>query len=235
MWGSILELIPKWSVIFQGFMIFFVPFILIRTTSWARAKEDTISTRAKKAAGSIGGGVPYGETSIGTSGTKKVAKPDGSADLSEGPTGASYSGQFREDLQRFKEMSTDMHDVSFRELRIGGIKLQAALIFVDGLTDKDKMDRNILKPLMDAYQVFKDPHTIPEAKDLKDILIHEIVLISEVEFTDNVKLSLQKVLFGSVVLLVEGIPEAIVLSTPKGNTRGIEEPESEAVLRGSRS
>lgn len=48
MWGSILELIPKWSVIFQGFMIFFVPFILIRTTSWARAKEDTISTRAKK-------------------------------------------------------------------------------------------------------------------------------------------------------------------------------------------
>ncbi|MEK3968246.1 spore germination protein [Paenibacillus sp. FSL H7-0323] len=235
-WNIILEIIPKWSVIFQAIMIFFVPFILIRMMSWANVKEDTISTRAKKAAGSIGGGVPYGEASLGSSNTKKVAKADDSVGIiEESSTGASYSGQFREDLQRFKEMSTDMHDVSFRELRIGGIKLQAALIFVDGLTDKDKMDRNILKPLMNAYKVFKDPHTIPEAKDLKDILIHEIVLISEVEFTDDVKLSLQKVLFGSVVLLVEGIPEAIVLSTPKGNTRGIEEPESEAVLRGSRS
>lgn len=56
MWNIILEIIPKWSVIFQAIMIFFVPFILIRMMSWANVKEDTISTRAKKAAGSIGGG-----------------------------------------------------------------------------------------------------------------------------------------------------------------------------------
>lgn len=47
-WNIILEIIPKWSVIFQAIMIFFVPFILIRMMSWANVKEDTISTRAKK-------------------------------------------------------------------------------------------------------------------------------------------------------------------------------------------
>lgn len=48
------------------------------------------------------------------------------------------------------------------------------------------------------------------------------------------RLSLQKVLFGSAVLLIDGMSEVFILGTPKGNTRSVEEPISEALLRGPR-
>jgi spore germination protein len=240
-WNEVIELIPSWGVVFQGIMIFCVPFIILRSIGWAKAKEDQISTRAKKATGSKGGGVPQGEASGGKSisaGSKEqkskdeVPKDEVTKDKGERIT---YSGHLKEDLQKFKEISVDMHDVNIRELRIGSIKTRAAILYVDGLTDEDKMDQNILKPLMNAYQPFKDMNAVPEAKQLQDILIQEVLLISEIELTNNAYLTLQKVLFGSAVLLVEGISEAFVLSSPKGITRGIQEPESEAVLRGSRS
>lgn len=235
MWSKIIQLIPSWGVAFQAIMIFCVPFAIIRTTNWARAKEDKITTRAKKATGSKGGGVPYGEQSVGGSNDEMSKTEDSAATADKiDSTGMNYSGRFEEDLQRFKDISVDMEDVNVRELRIGGIKVRAALLFLDGLTDKDKMDRNILKPLMNAYEPFKDMNTIPEGKVLKDIILHEVVLVSEIEFTNNLKMSLQKVLFGSAVLIVDGMSEVFVLSSPKGNTRGIEEPVSEALLRGPR-
>lgn len=238
MWQKIMDLFPSWSVIFQGLLIFIIPFLMLHAKNWAEAKEDKVTTRAKKATGDRGGGVPYGTSTKGTSMSQPTnVKQQSSSDeaTKEKKPEIIYSGHFEKDLQVFKEISMDMHDVNVRELRIGMIKTRAALLYVDGLTDKDKMDRNILKPLMDAYQPFKDMNSVPEAKELQDILIHEVLLISEVEVTDNATLSLQKVLFGSAVLLVDGISEAFVLSSPKGATRGIEEPESEAVLRGSRS
>ncbi|WP_445670984.1 spore germination protein [Paenibacillus sp. FSL P4-0184] len=236
MWNEAIDLIPSWGVVFQGIMIFCVPFFLLRTISWAKAKEDRITTRAEKATGSKGGGVSSvensGETSILEGPVKQSSSNVVTKDKGKRIT---YSGHFEDDLQKFREISADMHDVNVRELRIGSIKTRAALLYVDGLTDKDKMDQNILKPLMNAYQPFMNMNNKAEAKDLQDILIHEVLLISEVELTDNAYLSLQKVLFGSAVLLVEGISKAFVLSSPKGNTRGIQEPESEGVLRGSRS
>lgn len=221
MWNEVIELIPSWGVVFQGIMIFCVPFFLLRTISWAKAKEDRITTRAEKATGSKGGGVSSGEDS-GETGILEGPVKQSSSNVVTKDKGKriTYSGHFEDDLQKFREISADMHDVNVRELRIGNIKTRAALLYVDGLTDKDKMDQNILKPLMNAYQPFKEINTIPEAEVLQDILIHEILLISEIELTDNAYLSLQKVLFGSAVLLVEGISKAFVLSSPKGNTRG---------------
>lgn len=75
-WNEAIELIPSWSVVFQGIMIFCVPFILLRAISWAKVKEDRTTTRAKKATGSKGGGVPYGEAS-----GEKASKKDLSSSI----------------------------------------------------------------------------------------------------------------------------------------------------------
>ncbi|MBJ3909446.1 spore germination protein, partial [Salmonella enterica subsp. enterica serovar Agona] len=166
----VIELIPSWGVIFQGIMIFCVPFFLLRTISWAKAKEDRKTTRAEKATGSKGGGVPYGEAASGKTSLLERSQGQSSSDVVTKDKGKriTYSGHFEDDLQKFKAISADMHDVNVRELRIGSIKTRAAQLYVDGLTDKDKMDRNILKPLMNAYQPFKDMNSVPAAKDLQD-------------------------------------------------------------------
>lgn len=147
-------------------------------------------------------------------------------------TGVSYSGHFQEDLQKFTEISSDMADVNVREFCIGSMKIKAALLFVNGVSDKDGIERNILKPLMEAWHPFEGLKAAPEAKDLKGILTDQVLLVSEIDYTDQLMDSLQKVLFGFTVLLVEGIAEAFVLGSPKGRTRAGEEPISEALLRG---
>ncbi|WP_420819764.1 spore germination protein [Paenibacillus monticola] len=240
MWKTIAGLFPSWSMLFQGFIIFIVPVALTRTMTWIGAKEGKVSTRGLRAEGTKGGGVPSAAGSGGNvqksnPAPRKIKEGGDSVSVADHVSASmTYTGQFQEDLQKFKEMSADMADVNVRELRIGALQIKAALLFVDGLTDKDGMDRNILKPLMNAMRPFEGMTTAPEANVLKNIIIHQVILVSEIEFTANPLMSLQKVLFGSAVLLVEGMTEVFVMGTPKGRTRIGEEPVSEALLRGPR-
>lgn len=241
MWNWISERVPSWSMLLQAFFIFSVPVALTRTMTWINSKEGAVSTRGIRAEGGKGGGVPYGKNNKKNPlkrkeylqsklEAEKVPEPDTiHAFASE-----TYTGRFEEDLQKFKEISMDMDDINMRELRIGSLQIRAEIMFVDGLTDKDKLDTNILKPLMNATRPFEGMTTIPDMKVLEDIIVHQIILISEIEITANPMISLQKVLFGSVILLVEGMTDVLVLGTPKGITRGAEEPVSEALLRGPR-
>jgi spore germination protein len=105
---------------------------------------------------------------------------------------------------------------------------------VDGLTDKVGMDQNILKPLMDWGSSGQGGDDLPRGELLRDMIIRQVMLVSETVYTLDVQFSLQKVLFGSVILMIQGMPGAFVLGTPKGNTRGVEDPISESVLRGPR-
>ena len=235
MWGKITELIPSWSSIVQGIMIFSVPFAIIRTNNWARAKEDKMSTRAKKAAQGKGGGVPYGEGSKGNNPKQQLKMGQTATNAEEdSSTNMTYSGNLQDDLQKFKALSTDMADVNVREFSIGSMRIKAAILFVNGVADKEGLERNILKPLIEAVRPFEGMDTAPDAKELKRILVDQVLLVSEIKYTDQFKESLQKVLFGYTVLLVEGMSEVFVLGSPKGRTRAGEEPISEALLRGPR-
>ncbi|MGN7762775.1 spore germination protein [Paenibacillus sp. 22594] len=240
MWKTIVELFPSWSLLFQGFMIFSVPAAITYTMNWAKVKEGQISTRGLRVEGEKGGGIPNAGDSGGNTQKKNqvpqntMAAGDPATSTSKAPPSLTYTGQFQKDLQTFKAISADMADVNVRELRIGDLQIKAALLFVDGLTDKDSMDLNILKPLMNTVRPFEGMTTAPEANVLKDIIIHRVVSVSEIGCTGNPMMSLQKVLYGSAVLLVEGLAEVIVLGAPRGKARGVEEPISEALLRGPR-
>jgi spore germination protein len=243
MWSMITGWFPGWSVLFQGLILLIVPVVITQTVNWMRTSEGKISKRGRKAARSKDGAISLIQGAKGAEGTKsnkstftagmEESDNPGSKDGQETPD-RSYTGSIGEDLRLFKEISSDMADVNIRELRIGALQIKAVLLFVDGLTDKDGMDRNILGPLMNAVMPFEGMTEAPEAEELKRIIVQRIVQVSEIEYTTNPVKSLQKVLFGSAVLMVDGMKELFVLGTPKGRTRGGEEPISEALLRGPR-
>jgi len=238
--GISLEWLPGWSVWLQGIFIFSVPVALSGFMGWLRVNEGKTSTRGLRAEGGKGGGVPSPSgTGENLQAGSKASYPEMSGtgsepELQNPSESITYTGRFDEDLQTFRDISAEMTDVNVRELRIGVLQIKAALLFVDGLTDKDGMDRNILRPLMNAARPFEGMTQPPDVQQLKDLIVHQIVLVSEIEFTSHPLMSLQKVLFGSAVLLVEGMTEVFILGTPKGRTRGGEEPVSEALLRGPR-
>lgn len=235
MWSMVSDFIPSWGLILQAIVIFGIPFILLRTRNWARAKEDKKTTRAKKAAGSKGGGIPNGEAFKGNRSEQSLHMSQSATESTkEASTGKAISGNVQEDLQTFKALSREMSDVNVREFRIGSKQIKAAIFFVNGVTDKEGMERNILRPLMEAIRPFEGMDNMPDAQELKRIVAEQILWVSEIQYTDQFKESLQKILFGYTALLVEGLPEVFILGSPKGRTRAAEEPISEALLRGPR-
>ncbi|KGE19530.1 spore germination protein [Paenibacillus wynnii] len=242
MWNTIMDFFPSWAVLIQGLFILVVPVAITIAVKWLELKEEQMSQRGIKAAGRKGGGVPSAQKP-GEKVQKSTPSSGENRDNVQTNTGFGkeeeasaevFTGRFQEDLQQFKDISMDMSDVNVREFYIGPLKIKAALFFLAGLTDKEGMDHDILKPLMYADRPFEGMTYAPEEASLKDIIVNQVITASEIEYTDHLIKSLQKVLFGAAVLMVDGMKEVFVLGTSNGRTRGGEEPISEALLRGPR-
>lgn len=145
-------------------------------------------------------------------------------------------GDYHLDLLSMKNAITPHSDIYFREITLGRTGIKAALFFVDGLSDKELIDKHILKSLMSEYvhEDTQQKETSEKFKVTKDYIRNQVLSISELGETNSLTVALTKILIGSTVLLIEGISEAFILGTSKGKSRSIEEPVSEALIRGPR-
>lgn len=115
-------------------------------------------------------------------------------------------------------------DIALREFEIGGKK--AALVFVDGLI-KDIPMVEIMQNFaaLDRHDIV--PHTLHK-------LISRYVTYVKALPTDKLEDAITKVLSGFIALVVDGMPEIILIEARQYPARGPEEPDIERVVRGSR-
>ncbi|KWU64066.1 spore germination protein [Priestia megaterium] len=126
-------------------------------------------------------------------------------------------------------------DVHFREFIIGRTGIQAAIIFVEGLSDKDLIEKHILSSLMaDFSKEYQQDQLYVKGSLSKQFIKSQVLSISDVEEVHPIKEIISKVLTGSTALLIDGLSLALILGTSKVKTRTIEEPVSEALVRGPR-
>ncbi|MEG8976183.1 spore germination protein [Priestia megaterium] len=126
-------------------------------------------------------------------------------------------------------------DVHFREFIIGRTGIQAAIIFVEGLSDKDLIEKHILSSLMaDFSKEYQQDQLYVKGSLSKQFIKSQVLSISDVEEVHPIKEVISKVLTGSTALLIDGLSLALILGTSKVKTRTIEEPVSEALVRGPR-
>ncbi|RAR45025.1 spore germination protein [Paenibacillus sp. MDMC362] len=146
-----------------------------------------------------------------------------------------FSGNFALDLELVRTEIGHNSDVHFREFYIGGTGIGAALIFVDGLSDKELIDQHIMKSLMVNFSEKNNqtPSLVPGVF-LKEFIKNQILTISEVTEVLHVNDMVSKILTGSTALLVDGMQHVLILGTTKGKSRSIEEPTSEPLVRGPR-
>ncbi len=115
-------------------------------------------------------------------------------------------------------------DIINREFQIGG--KTASLLFVDGFAKDD-----IMLWIMQQLQRVKREDIVPNA--VKKIVEKEIGYL-EVETTDRIEDIVEKVLAGPLVLLVDGICEAVIIDAREYPVRAPEESDLEKVTRGAR-
>ncbi len=145
-------------------------------------------------------------------------------------------GQLPEKMDRLTgTLSTDMaflnktldvdtnFDIIYRTVEIGG--RESCMYLVDGFC-KDDMAQKLLQYFMDMK-----PEDMPE--DMHG-LSKKFTPYVEVDIEGKCDTLITSLLSGMFILLVEGYSQALVLDTRTYPSRGVEEPEKDKVLRGSK-
>jgi hypothetical protein len=123
----------------------------------------------------------------------------------------------------FKDLYKDSSDIVFRPFTIGNLK--AVVIYLDGLSDIEKLDELVLETLMNKQDISQT--------DIIQSLIDSIP-ISNIKKISTYTECIDAVANGNPILLLDGAKEAYALGIVKYEKRSIEEPAAETGIRGPR-
>lgn len=137
------------------------------------------------------------------------------------------SGNIEQDKQQMHTLLQveKSFDLIERPLLFGGRK--SCLYFVDGFI-KDEVMQRILQAFFDIT-----PEDMKDVKSAQEFMEAKLSYV-EVTTEQHVEILATNVLSGPSVLLIDGFDAAIVIDIRTYPVRGVEEPEKEKVLRGSR-
>jgi len=126
-------------------------------------------------------------------------------------------------LQAMQNIFTDCGDIMFRQFKAGG-SVKAAVIFTKLLSNSEGVFKALILPLMN--------HKL-ESANVQDILetILPVSCYTEIHTHEE---AADHVLRGNPVVFLDGRTPAFAVYLEKWEKRGIEEPTSEAVVRGPR-
>ncbi|MGI8385217.1 spore germination protein [Robertmurraya sp. P23] len=114
----------------------------------------------------------------------------------------------------FKQAFSGSDDLKINTLNVRTIS--GILIFLETMADKEKIQKNILKPVMEA-----------------DDAQVEDVLKSTFQISNNLYQAQQELLNGACILLLDGNQEFYMLDVALSKDRQVQEPNNEQVIQGS--
>lgn len=120
-------------------------------------------------------------------------------------------------------------DLMLREfkVRLNDKAVDAFLIFYDGLSNTNYINRDILRPLMTAGF----PHT-PEESELEDAVYECLITQAPNKKLTEMRQIIELVTFGNCAIFVDGCSCAFVADVKGWGGRGIEKPVTESTLTG---
>lgn len=121
-----------------------------------------------------------------------------------------------------KELLKDTSDIVYREFDINQWK--AALIYIDGMADKKLLDDYVLEALMP-----------PELKvENQNEIKNKILTVTDIREVKKLSEGIDAMLSGDTMLFIDGLNFVYIIATRAWPARGVSEPSSETVIRGSR-
>ena len=123
------------------------------------------------------------------------------------------------------------------EILIAGKSFKALLIFVDGMTNSESINNNILAPLMLKNSIKMTPSKQVKLNNvqkfnLQDFLVNKLISQNVVEISKDFEDCFGKINSGFTALFVDTLDVAICMETKKLPVRSIPAPQSETVVRG---
>jgi spore germination protein KA len=141
------------------------------------------------------------------------------------------NGNLEDSITFIANLMGENDDLILRRFHIFG-QYEAVLVYFSNMVDQNVINSDILKPLM-----YPPPHLAREEvqlDQLKDVLLNETLYHSVGKLEQKLSALVEVVLRGETVVLIDGLDEALLIGTTKVDKRGIDQPETEQVIRGAR-
>ncbi len=133
---------------------------------------------------------------------------------------------------KLREILHNDESLILRPLRIKAFNHRALIIYINGLTDKKSIEVNVLRPLMTEEP--PEDFSYCTNKEIINSLINEYIQSLDCIVEASLNAMIEKLMEGATIILLEGEATAIIVNSIEWTTRGVTEPETEAVIRGPR-
>ncbi|MDD4170271.1 MAG: spore germination protein [Desulfotomaculaceae bacterium] len=135
-------------------------------------------------------------------------------------------------LALLKNILGQNQDVIFRSFLLGRAEqTAAAIVYIEGLVDIHVLNNNIIRPLMAGLRQLDGSRA---GVSFQELLTGSMLTVSNVQAIRVIDDVVAGILYGEVILFVNGQAQAWSMDVRKWNTRDITEPVSEVLLRGPR-
>lgn len=134
-----------------------------------------------------------------------------------------------ENIDKLKSMFAGSADFTVREITLLAKKpIKSALITIEGMCNKEVVSQTVLVPLLEYN--FKSA----DSDEIVDTIKSSVLSSSEIVEFNTFEQAITFSTSGFAVLAVDGTSRMIAIGTQGFSFRGVNEPESEVVQRGSR-
>ena len=131
----------------------------------------------------------------------------------------------RSNIEYFRIQYQNSSDLTVREMRLNGIN--AAVIAIDNMTDKEILSLAVIRPIFD-YSFSGTPDQYLEDIKYRVLYVDEVLDIHTYEDAES------KIMSGFALIAVDGCDKMIAAGIQGYETRGVSEPDSDVVQRGSK-
>lgn len=143
--------------------------------------------------------------------------------------------EFRNDLKWNQDMMEQILgcsvDLMKRKFLISTAteKLRGECFFYSGLVNAQVLDDDILDPLMNYVG-----DSLPHGDELLDHLLYEVITNTELSIVRTFDAGIGGLLAGDTLVFLETCDQALLVSTRGWDSRSVDEPQTEPVVRGPR-
>jgi len=123
-------------------------------------------------------------------------------------------------------------DLAIKEFKIRSGH-PCALLCIDGLVNKDIINEQILKSILVSFPE-SSSHMPPHGDEIISYMKQELLPLQDMKVSLTREEVLDALLSGDTALIINGSDKALIIGTKGWKSRGIEEPQTEALIRGPR-
>ncbi|MDL4840581.1 spore germination protein [Aquibacillus rhizosphaerae] len=139
----------------------------------------------------------------------------------------------KENLAAIKATVGNSYDIVIREINIGSnTSIKAAVLYTDGLVDKNIVNDFIMHTLMIDIREAKTGQVISNENELFALIKNSSLTSVEVNEVTTYKAIFEQLLSGDTIVLLDGFSKGFGIGSRGWQDRGVQEPSSQQVVRG---